>query len=726
MTENYLTNLSKLVATDELKRMRSLKELQPYLPWKVAGLEVKWDESVEASTVASRMGAFTTLSNTPATQIMTRPYDPRDIARLAEDTIDRDYDPELREWEGDFADILKPRGGRNPFHLLEQAIQMGPTGSPEKRGPNPIPWDEFYTAVDELIGILKDRIGDGHMAKHLVIATPQSANATLQVAHVMNNSSGNPYFGDPKAGKTAKAYHIRAAIRKCASYLRGTVSSLPLWRFLVFARGDRAADFDLFLDCEDARDKAVFGKRDRKIDAQSFNLQLLDGIFTQTLASAIADGPVPEIDLRDPTLLANHFQAGAGIVANLGEDCFSIGRDESAWDQHVTPQGWYACYLVYRALLAPRQSVLVFDSDYALKIEQGQLTAFDDLADGESRVVQDILNVKGEDQFYEPVTVTRLSFDLDPVLRRMFAGVSGTGAQLGNIVIDGYKHVLDTPRDGKIQLGWSMRSGNYCTFLGNCIINWHKTLAIASMSNSPTGRDLFKSIFGYTPPPMQLAWVVVRGDDAGDVWEIKDRSQDWKISELIADWLTLTGASANAKKQDTSDKRGRWRLGFAQLFSSENFPRGVSSAVRVLERTVWNESDEVVTVDPDSGEDLRSVLLLMNTYGRINNLWGVWSRDEHPRAREVSALIQDIDPERILPPLDEEERMKAARAWALKLLRRGQISSNQIDDAIRHFWTTDLPQFALKRYDTTPQLHDRTWSPIQRHGDDARDYWRQC
>jgi hypothetical protein len=248
MTENYLTQLSQLVPLSELKTMRSLNELEPLLPWKAGGLDIHWVDTVEADTARARMGSFLTLSNTPATQIMTRPFDPRDIAGLAERTITRDYDPELVEWEGSFQDILKPRGGRNPFHLLEQAIQMGPTGSPEKRGPAPIPWDIFYAAVDELIGTLKDRIGDQKLCKAVVIATPRSSDEALHMAHVMSNSSGNPVFSDPKSGRTAKRYHIRYAINACAKFLRRT-AQLPMWPFLVFARGDRAADFDLFLDC---------------------------------------------------------------------------------------------------------------------------------------------------------------------------------------------------------------------------------------------------------------------------------------------------------------------------------------------------------------------------------------------------------------------------------------------------------------------------------------------
>jgi hypothetical protein len=197
--------------------------------------------------------------------------------------------------------------------------------------------------------------------------------------------------------------------------------------------------------------------------------------------------------------------------------------------------------------------------------------------------------------------------------------------------------------------------------------------------------ERFEAEFGYRPPPMTIEWLVVRGDDAAQVWSVPDRSEEWTISQLYADWAVLFGNKANAKKQDTSDTRGRWRLGFAQLFTNENFVRGVSSVWRVLERNIWNEADEVVRFDPDTGEDFASILAVMNTYGRTNNLYGVWGREVHPRAFEAASLLQDLDENRLLPPLDAEERLRAARAYALKLLRRGQISASQIDDAIRHF-----------------------------------------
>jgi len=600
---------------------------------------------------------------------------------------------------------------------------MGPTGDEFKRGPAPVSWDVFYRSVDHVIDTLNERIGQNLKAKHMVIATPASARSALKFAHVLSNSAGEPFFSDPTHTKRGKAYHIRAAIRGAKQYLFPT-QRLPLWPSLVFARGDRAAEFELYLDDEQARSQAVMSKRDRKIDAQSFILQLLDGIFTQAFADAISEGPVPEIDLREPMALSNWFEQGAGVSRQLGDDGFSIGTDTSAWDQHMTPQMWYACYLIYKAAFAETQSILVFETDTAVQVPEHVLTSLDDLPSGATRSVTLTGNRAGVEVEVE-ADVTRVQFDTEPVLRRVFAGVSGTPVRLGNIVADGLQHVLDTPRDGKILLGYSQRSGNFCTFLTNCLANWWLLQSIAEASTDETELARFESEFGYRPPPMALKWLVVRGDDAAQVWSVPDRSSDWTISQLYADWAILFGNKANAKKQDTSDIRGRWRLAFAQLFTNENFVRGVSSVWRVLERNVWNEADEVVRFDPDTGEDFADVLQVMNTYGRTNNLYGVWNRDEHPRAFEAASLLQDLDENRLLPPLDEEERLKAARAYALKLLRRGQIAATQIDDAIRHFWTTDLSQDMLRRYNTTPRLEDRSWSPLNRYGEDARPHWRK-
>jgi len=268
--ENYLVNLSSVVPENDLAQMRKISDLKPYLPFSTGGLTVSWDDSIQADTAAGKVGSFLTFSNTPAVQNLTKKYDPREVVKLAEQRIDRSYDPELLEFEGDVADALKPRGGRNPFHLLEQVLKMGPTGQPTKQGPSPIPWDVFYKGMD----LLYERYSNltGLRCKHLVMGTPMSAPSVLKFAHVLQNSAGEPYVSDPKTLKTAKAYHVSKAVNYAHGFLQPGQSSLPLWPSLVFARGDRAADFELYLDNETARSKAVFSKRDRKIDAQSFNL----------------------------------------------------------------------------------------------------------------------------------------------------------------------------------------------------------------------------------------------------------------------------------------------------------------------------------------------------------------------------------------------------------------------------------------------------------------------
>jgi len=728
MNEEYLDNLMKVVPKGKLMKMRSLKDLYPYLPFSVAGLEVKQIKSIHGETARNKMGAFINLSNTPATQMLSRAYDPRAIVKLAEKRIPRDYDPELVAWEGDFSKALKPRGGRNPFHMLEMALQGGPTGAPVKKGPTPYDWDIFYDAVDDVIARYKEEGVSDIRPKHLVPVTPASSKSCLRIAHVMNNSAGNPFFSDPKIAKSSKAHNLEAALEMTHRLLQPDNDSLPLWPALGFARGDRAADWEIYMDTETARDKAVLSKRDRKIDAQSFILQMIDGIFTQALMEATSVNDIPEIDMREPARLSNHFENGMALVQARGEDVFSIGRDESAWDMHFPPQLWYGCYLVYKALLVEEFDLFTVFTDKALLLNTEELDRLNSLTPGvrqpfEFRYMDGVTEMTG---VYE-CAITQCT--TEPLLRRMFAGVSGTPVQFGDLLVDGYGTVLDTPKDGKFLSGWSMASGNFCTFKVNSDGNWIKSRYIDRASKNDTILDQFEAELGYRPPPMSLLWFVCRGDDAGDVWEVLDRRkpEDWKISKLVADWLSFVGASANAEKQETTDVRGRWLFGFAQLFTSENFVRGVSSVVRVLERNIWNESDEVVVQDPESGADLRPYLVLMSTFGRINNLWGLWDKAVHPQAEALTGLIQDLDVEgRMLPPLNEEERRLAGLAAALRLLRRGNISAAQLSDTMTSFWTTDLADYAKKRYDSTPRLKDKTWSPIPRDPTgDARHQWRQ-
>ena len=723
--QHHLDNLAQVVPLPKLAKMRKLSDLDEYLPFEAAGLTVRVDENdVRGTTAKHRGGAFVTLSNTPATQIMTRMSDPRDIARLFEESIERDYNPNLVEWEGKFNGVLKPRGGRNPLHMLEMALIGGPTGDPAKKTATPYQWDLFYQAVDRVIKRLKDSVGNQVLPKHLIPSTPASTRRVLKIAHVLKNSAGDPWFSDPDVGRTAKQYHLKSAVEYAHRFMQPGESSLPRWPSCSFARGDRAYPWLAALDDEEARDLAVHQKRDRKIDASSFVVQLMDGVFTQALAEGISLSNVPEIDMRAPDRLANHFEHGYNVVQKHGKDVFSVGRDESSWDMHFPPQLWYGCYLVYREMFPPEFDMITAFSDRALLLNSMEMSRLQARGTGVD-FSHPFRYMDGTVEKVKDVDCTSTQIHTDSVLRRMFAAASGNPMRFGHIIVDGYDVLLDTPRDGKFLCGWSMRSGNFCTFLANSLGNWIKSIYLELASHDEDEKAKFAQQFGYTPPSMNLKWFVCRGDDAGDVWEITDRSQDWKISQLIADWLTFVGAKANAKKQETSDERGVWRLGFAQLYTDEEFPRGVSSMVRVLERHIWNEADEVVTVDPDSGEDLRPYLELMNTFGRTNVLWGLWGRAEHPRAREFTALLQDIDSNRMLPPLDAEERRLAERAYRLKLMRRGQLPANQLDQGIGGFWATPLSSYVQKRYDSEPRLQDHAWSPVARHpSGDAREFWR--
>ena len=171
------------------------------------------------------------------------------------------------------------------------------------------------------------------------------------------------------------------------------------------------------------------------------------------------------------------------------------------------------------------------------------------------------------------------------------------------------------------------------------------------------------TLFPYTTSsdlhPMSLKWLVTRGDDSGSVWQTSAPS----IAEQWTNFILLMGGKANAKKQDTADKKGRWRISFAQIFSNEEYVRGISGAPRVVSRQIWDERDEVVLIDPDGGIDLRKYLLVTARFGRLKNLWGLWDKDEHPIAKPVTDVLQDVDVEdRMLPPLTEEARRASAKA----------------------------------------------------------------
>jgi hypothetical protein len=723
MTETVLDNLSQAVPMNKLITMRKLSELRPHLPFTVAGLKVEWIDSVRADTAASRQGSFLTVGNTPAMQLMSRPYKPMDIYNYVKKELSLDYDPELREFEGELEKLIEPQGTRNPFHLLEESLIMGPTGDTMKGDPAPELWRLHDEVTDELIRNLRSAIGSRTiLPKDGVPSTAGSYSRGLRLSHVLTNSAAEPFFSNPAVGKTSKGFNLQAGFRLASKFMRPG-SSFPLWPAVAFARGDRTHSISYFKDTEEALSRVVAETKGRLISGQSFPLQILDGLFTQALSEKLAASPYPAYDMREPWLLSDHFQEGMAQLKDIQGPAMSIGSDESGWDRHVTPQSWYRLFRVYKALFPTTLNIPMMYTDYPVVYTPKVSGMIKRISPGGTATME--VNVlDGEIERMETVEVEMLQVDTDQLLRNIMAGASGSGHRFGNILVSGYVQVLETPKDGRIQVGWSMRSGNWLTFLGNSIMNEGKLEYIGKASRDSVTRTAYKEKFGVEPPSMYLRWRVVRGDDAGQIWEFGDDYRNEKISEVLTNWLTLLGSKANASKQDTSDVIGRWRLGFAQVFTSENYPRGVVSGIRALARNIYREEDETVKVDPDSGEDLRSVLHLMNLYGRTSNIWGLWDRAVHPRAAEITAILQDLETDnRFLPPLDEGERRKAGRAFALKLFRRGQVTDpSQMDSIIKSFWGTDLSEFTMKRYDDNPKLAS-DWSPITRYGDDARPVW---
>ena len=729
--DNELNNVVQIVPPEELAQIRRLSDLERHLPAKVAGLTVLWDSSTRGENAAGNGGSFLVSTNAPAHTQLGRHFKPADVAQLLA-KLPREYDHELREWEGDLTGVPdQGRGGRNTFHLLEQALIMGPDGDPDyKRGPAPIPWDLAYAATDRLIERIRQGIGKKYiLPKALISSTPSSYWRTLRMSHVMDKSAGAPYFERARGKPTSKGANHQEIFDTASSFL-DPVSKLPMWPFMAFARGDRGFDYEGYVtdikakgDLDEARTKSRaywnLRKKDRLIAGQSANLQMLDGLFTQALMEEIQGSDLYEIDVRDPFALANWFVEGR---SRMGPADYSIGTDESGWDHHMTPQMAYLCYCVYEALFPEETDVLVgLDQTTPIQADISLLDQLDSLAPGGTRTAQ-VTAVRAGEERFEYRRFTKKTIRVPDVLRRVWAGAFGTDARFGNVVVTGYKHILETPRHGKFQCGWSQRSGNLSTFANNSFANVIKQYVKDIASHRADGQAWYRDNYGVDPPTMKLKWVVVRGDDAASVWTV-DRNSDIPISQLWTNWALMMGGKANAKKQDTSDERGRWRFGFAQLFTNENYPRGVSSIIRVVERSMWDEQDEVITVDPLDGMDLRPYLEVSALYGRVNNLWGPFGRERHPMAESITALIQDLDKEnRFRPPLDEKGREASARAFALRMLRRGQIRPEEVGDVAAAYWGTDLSKYVESRLERGGKLMT-DWTPIPWY-EDARKEWR--
>ena len=172
------------------------------------------------------------------------------------------------------------------------------------------------------------------------------------------------------------------------------------------------------------------------------------------------------------------------------------------------------------------------------------------------------------------------------------------------------------------------------------------------------------------------------------------------ISALCADWISFTGGLANADKQETSDTRNVFELGFAQTLGTSQFPRTITSFSNAMQKTMYREEDEATGIDPLTGRDLRVLITDMGNFARFSNLFGGFGRDIHPLAEVAMGIWQDLDvpgkskedgsplTNRLMPPADKATRDALSRLYYARMARRGQAPPGSM--AYYNLWNTPM------------------------------------
>jgi len=741
--EPVLVNIQKIVPMDKLRTMRSLDEIHEYLPAQVAGLTVKTYDGPDRDLLKSRTSVVRFVSNTPAMGAIAKRYSPFAIWRLFKERFSKaeksGYTKELQDWEGvsDTGEVTqKGRGHTNPFQLLDQMLLMGPTGDEFKQGPAPVSWPVHYRAVSKVTDSLRAAGISQLQASHMVLSTEDSRGDGVPFAMLAKKSAAMPATLDDSK-KPNKGNHLRSAVNKARRILVPGFRGLLFWPGLVFKRYDRGAPIAFYEDTEAARSKIVEFAKDRAIIAQPFPHQVTEGTVLRPVQRAIQMSSVEEIDVRTQYHTSLMFQDMVNAVSTPGKEMvrFTIGADESGWDHHMTPQGWYAAWEVVRSLYPDTLRIGWIECDEFVIFDKEAQRKLEEIAVGNTSEIEVRTRVTKSDGTVEThICVAKAGMeeiDTDSYLRRIFATASGNDILIGDIQLTGYKHVLDTPNHGKIQLGFGMRSGNWGTFLVNSIVNWYKSFLFEQIVKDPASRAQFSKMFGYElPRVLKFIKRLFRGDDSAFVLEVDpDYVRNGQpISVLIADLIKFTGGKANAKKQETSDLPGRALFGFAQVFVSEDYPTGVSGISRVMERMINREEDEATGIDPTSGEDLRHLIGDLGNWARHLALYDAFGKTAHPLRETVAGIWQDLDipdrgfERRMLPPRDPIERQKLSNLFYSRLLRRGQAPPDS--EKLVNIWNTDLGPFLEERITNDTKLSG-SWNPISKNPpEDARPQWR--
>lgn len=780
-----LTNLQKVIPKAELAKIKKLDDFHQYLPLEIGGLTVSRYEGPNAETLRSRTNVVRYNSNTPAMGAISRKYSFFGINKYALESIAAKHGSKFSEFEYDeglmkfdsfdfakddlsgFEEALgaKARGHTNVGHLFDQMTIMGPKGDPNKaaRGPTP-----FHRDVEDsgyrLTTDLMSREGLRNLRfNHLVLCTEDSTGSGCPIGMLMDKAAAQPFVLDPTK-KPQKRHHLEEAVRIAANLGRPEWRSLLMFPGTVYKRYDRPAPISLFKDEEAQKGVLTLHAKDRAIIAQSFASQIAEMVCLRPVQTAIQLSNLVEIDCKTPyhtsnTLadFGNWTRTGTGInntswesneitrrnreASALLSNRFAVGADESGWDHRVNPQGWYNAFRIVRDMYPDKIRFGAIYSPELVVFDTATQARLESLMPGTKTEMEvKCRKVKSDgttEEFMLMVEAEMFEIDTDTYLRRVFAGISGNDIMLGDVRFSGYKHVYDTgsDRDGKIQLGWGMRSGNWSTFLNNCLINLWKWNCFPKLTRHKQSRDEFRSLYGYDLPlSLKLPKKLFRGDDAVVCGEVDDAFakliRDGVIfpSQLVADLIGYSGGTANAKKQETSDMLGSFEVGFAQVFYNEYYPFGVPSWIRFMERMTFREEDEATGIDPITGQDLRHLIGDMGNWARINNLWGSFGKNPHPWREVLVDVWQDLDvPEkgfkrRLRPPADAITRQLLSNLFYSRQLRRGNAPPGS--ESLFNLWNTPLGAYIDERLLATSKLNGQWHPPGLVPSKDARPEWR--
>jgi hypothetical protein len=521
--------------------------------------------------------------------------------------------------------------------------------------------------------------------------------------------------------------------------------SQHMFRGIMYKRFDRKGPMAGYADTEKAKDLIVAGAKDRAIIAQPFSSQLAEMACLRPLQVAIQKSDFPDIDMRTPYHTSQWMANLHSWVKTPGTNRYSIGVDESGWDHHVNPQGWYAFMAIARACFKTSQRIGTIECDEFVIFDEQTQSRLESIKPGTSAEITVRVRARiSKKEVEEQTRVARASmFEIstDQALRRLFASISGNPILMGDIEVSGFKHVLETTRDGKVQVGWGQRSGNWSTFLGNNIINlWKWNCLEIACGHEPT-RAAFKSFTGQDLPLAVKTVKLARGDDLGIGLEILDEgfvqkleTGDYAVSALCADWISFTGGLANADKQETSDELNVFELGFAQTFGNDQFPRTVTSFKNAMKGFMYREGDEATGIDPLTGRDYRVLITDMGNFARLANLFGAFGRDPHPLAEVAIGIWQDLDiprksledgsllTNRLMPPVDADTRAVLSRLYYARMMRRGQAPPGSVE--YFNLWNTPMGDAIETRFRANPKL-TTTWTPFGVPPTDMRPQWRR-